>query len=87
MELEFEDGKRIRFARELFELDKFVVEFVRILQRLGIRYVVSSGSITILFGRTRTTKDIDVLSEKRSSSDIRQKRAINSEYRVQICQR
>ncbi|MGC9443963.1 MAG: hypothetical protein ACP5E9_03390 [Candidatus Methanospirareceae archaeon] len=70
MELEFEEGKRIRFARELSELDKFVFEFVRILQRLGIRYVVVSGYITILFGRTRTTEDIDVLSEKLSFDEF-----------------
>ena len=70
MELEFEDGKRIRFARELSELDKFVFEFVRVLQRLGIRYVVVSGYITILFGRTRTTEDIDVLSEKISFDEF-----------------
>ena len=38
--------------------------FVRVLERLGIRYVVVNGYITILFGRTRTTEAIDVLSEK-----------------------
>ncbi len=64
MELEFEDRKRIRFTRELSELDRFVFEFVRVLESLEIRYVVVSGYITILFGRTRTTEDIDVLSEK-----------------------
>ena len=70
MELEFEEGKRIRFARELSELDTFVFEFVRILQRRGIRYVVVSGYITILFGRTRTTEDIDVISEKLSFDEF-----------------
>jgi hypothetical protein len=70
MELEFEDGKRIRFARELSELDRFVFEFVRVLEGLRIRYVVVSGYIAILFGRTRTTEDIDVLIEGLSFNEF-----------------
>ncbi|MBN1455290.1 MAG: hypothetical protein JW945_03435 [Methanomicrobia archaeon] len=70
MELEFEDEKRIRFAREFSELDRFVFEFVRVLNNQGIRYVVVSGYITILFGRTRTTEDIDLLSEKISFDEF-----------------
>ena len=41
------------------ELDKFAVEFLRILEKYA-EYVVISGYVSILLGRTRSTEDIDV---------------------------
>ena len=59
MELEFK-GNRIKLERELSNLDKLVIKFVRILDRLGIDYVIISGYIAILFGRSRNTEDVDM---------------------------
>ncbi len=41
------------------ELDKFAVEFLSILEKYA-EYVVISGYVSILLGRTRATDDIDV---------------------------
>ncbi len=62
MEIEFSEGT-IRFSRNLSELDKFVIDFVKMLNSLQIRYMIISGYISILFGRSRTTEDIDFFIE------------------------
>ncbi len=54
----------IKFNRELSELDKFVFKFVDILEQSKINYVVVSGYVSILLGRTRTTEDVDILIDK-----------------------
>lgn len=59
MELEFSAGK-IRFERELSSLDRLVLKFVKILDKAGIGYVIISGYIAILFGRSRNTEDVDI---------------------------
>ena len=46
----------------LTELDKFVINFTDILKK-NCDYVIISGYIPILFGRTRGTEDIDVFIE------------------------
>ena len=53
------NGKKIRLDRELSELDKFAISFLSILEK-HISYVVISGYVSILLGRTRATDDIDV---------------------------
>ena len=63
MEFEFSDG-RIKFERNLSDLDKLVIRFVKILDRLGIDYVIISGYIAILFGRSRNTEDVDMFIEE-----------------------
>ncbi len=62
MEFEFSEGG-IRFSRELSDLDKFVISFIRILNSLKIRYVIVSGYVVILFGRSRATEDVDIFIE------------------------
>ena len=52
--------KEIKLDRVLSNLDKFVLDFVRILER-HLDYVIVSGYVSILFGRSRTTEDIDLL--------------------------
>ena len=47
----------------LSTLDKFVLDFIKILQKY-MKYVVISGYIPILFGRTRGTEDVDIFIEK-----------------------
>lgn len=39
--------------RELSMLDKFVIGFTRLLEKHGVRYVVVSGYVAIVFGRSR----------------------------------
>lgn len=63
MEFEFK-GNTIRFDKELSELDKLVVNFTRILDKQKIDYVIISGYVAILFGRSRNTEDVDIFIEK-----------------------
>lgn len=61
----FSEGK-IVFEKEMSDLDKFVVDFINILNSCKIRYVIVSGYISILFGRSRSTEDIDLFVEHMS---------------------
>jgi len=53
----FEDKKEILLNKEINNLDKFVLDFVNLLDN----YVVVSGYVSILFGRSRMTEDVDLL--------------------------
>lgn len=57
------DEKTIQLDRELSELDLFVLDFVGVLEKYA-QYVLISGYVAILFGRTRTTEDVDLFIEK-----------------------
>jgi hypothetical protein len=59
--------KKIEFKKELNKLDKFVIEFTSLLNTLQIKYVIVSGYIAILFGRSRTSEDVDIIVEKTDS--------------------
>ena len=59
MEFEFKKNE-IVFNRELSNLDKLVLRFVSILDKEKVEYVIISGYIAILFGRSRGTEDIDL---------------------------
>ncbi len=52
--------KEIKLDRKLNELDKFVIEFTSLLDS----YVIVSGYVSILLGRTRSTEDVDLLIPK-----------------------
>jgi len=56
----------IVFDKELNRLDKFVLDFIKLLGE--IKYVVVSGYVAILFGRTRATEDIDLIIQDISRS-------------------
>jgi len=60
--MRFLSERRIKLDRELSELDKFVLSFAKTLQ--DIKYVAVSGYVSILFGRSRATEDIDLLIER-----------------------
>ena len=63
MELEYSpDG--IILDKELNQLDEFVLNFTRILDEQGIRYCLISGYVVILFGRSRSTEDVDIFIER-----------------------
>ena len=56
--------KRIVFEKELNALDHLTLDFAAVLERLKIKYVVVSGYVSILFGRSRSSEDVDLIMEK-----------------------
>ncbi len=62
MEIEFKEDNII-FNRELSLLDRFVLSFTEHLVTNNIKYVVISGYVAILFGRSRISEDVDILIE------------------------
>ena len=67
----FVDEKRIVLNRELSKLDKFVLDFVNIISKYT-KYVLISGYVSILLGRSRATEDIDIFIEKISKERFRE---------------
>lgn len=63
MIMEFEKGKVI-IDKVINKLDRLVLDFVEVLARDGVRYVIVSGYVAILFGRSRVTEDVDILIPK-----------------------
>ncbi len=63
MELDISWSK-IRLNKELNDLDNLTIDFVRILDRNRAKYVLVSGYISILFGRSRSSEDIDIIAKK-----------------------
>ncbi len=64
MELEFLEDKIEIKNKKLLNLDKFVIDFTSILNKEDIEYVIVSGYISILFGRNRTSEDVDIIVNK-----------------------
>lgn len=58
----------VEISRALSGLDKFVIDFVKLLDSLKIRYIIVSGYVAILFGRSRGTEDIDIFIEGMNSN-------------------
>ncbi|PSP49442.1 hypothetical protein BRC75_03690 [Halobacteriales archaeon QH_7_69_31] len=46
------------------DLDRLMLEVGGILDDVGIEYSVVSGYVAVLFGRSRATEDIDVITER-----------------------
>jgi len=57
------DKKEIILDKELNELDKYVLEFIKILEK-HVDYVIISGYVSILLGRSRSTEDIDLFIKR-----------------------
>ncbi|MFH1511140.1 MAG: hypothetical protein ABIF10_05595 [Candidatus Woesearchaeota archaeon] len=66
--MEFQDDKII-IGRELSDLDKFAIEFVHILKK-HTKYVIVSGYVSILLGRSRASEDIDLIVPKMSKQNF-----------------
>ncbi|NJE09638.1 hypothetical protein [Thermococcus sp. MAR1] len=56
-------GNPIIINRQLSELDKFVLDVVELIEKYA-PYVIVSGYVTILFGRSRGTEDVDFVMER-----------------------
>ena len=61
--MKFIDKKTIQIDRELSDLDKFTIEFIQILKKYT-NYVIISGYVAILLGRSRASEDVDILIPK-----------------------
>jgi hypothetical protein len=63
--LKIEISRRgIKLTKEFNDLDKLVLDFVKILDRNKVKYVLVSGYVSILFGRSRSSEDIDIIVKK-----------------------
>lgn len=56
-------GNLIKVDRELSDLDKFALDFIKILRK-HTSYVIISGYVSILLGRARASEDVDVIIPK-----------------------
>ena len=43
---------------------KFIKEFVKVVEKVGINYIIVSGFVVIAHGRSRGTEDIDMIIDK-----------------------
>lgn len=67
--MEYDVKKRkIILSRELSKLDEFVIDFCKLLDE----YVLVSGYVSILLGRTRATEDVDLLVPQMNFEDFKQ---------------
>ena len=57
--MKFTSKHTIELDKDINELDKFVLRFIRLLERYT-DYVIISGYVSILLGRSRSTEDVDV---------------------------
>lgn len=57
-------GEVIELHKEPSSLDTFTIKFCNILNKLDIDYVLVSGYVSILFGRSRSSEDIDLIMGK-----------------------
>lgn len=64
MEFTYKKGKIVYPNKEITLLDKLVLKF---LGAVNFKYVIISGYLAILFGRSRNTEDVDLFIEKISS--------------------
>ncbi len=69
MEIEFDD-RHIYLSKELTVYDRLALEFSRTMDEYGARFVFVSGYVAILFGRSRTSEDVDVLVERLPFEDF-----------------
>lgn len=80
MKIDFGDGS-ITFEKEENKLDKLAFRFSSVLSDLNILHVFVSGYVVILFGRNRTSEDIDLICEEINYEDFKRFRnAIDDEF-------
>ena len=57
------EKKEIKLDRELSKLDELVIRFKKIIEK-HVDYVIISGYVSILLGRSRATEDVDLFINK-----------------------
>lgn len=69
MEYDVKRGE-IKLGKKLLnKLDKFILDFIKILEKYT-EYVIVSGYVSILLGRSRATEDIDLLIPKINKENL-----------------
>ncbi|MFP4045858.1 MAG: hypothetical protein ACLFS3_02260 [Candidatus Aenigmatarchaeota archaeon] len=58
--MKLEEGV-LNIEKKLSGLDQLVLDFLRVLESENVEYVIVSGYVAILTGRSRGTEDIDVI--------------------------
>lgn len=66
------DGETIIFERSLSELDEFTIQFCEVLNDMNIKYVLVAGYVAIVFGRNRSSEDIDIIVEQLSEDRLQE---------------
>lgn len=61
--MEFTDGE-VHIDKPPSDLDTLVLDVTDVLSEVGIEYAVVSGYVAVLFGRSRATEDIDIITER-----------------------
>lgn len=69
--VELRDGELV-VEREPNDLDTLAIRCSSIFDEIGIKHVYVAGYVAILTGRSRATKDIDVLFERHEDDTIEQ---------------
>jgi hypothetical protein len=72
MHIQYSESRIIVDEKYLTLLDQFVLDFIGVLES-RTPYVIVSGYVAILFGRSRGTEDVDILIpflEKRSFAEL-----------------
>ena len=74
-------NRRIILGKIINELDKFVIDFLSIMDKYS-DYVIVSGYVSILLGRSRATEDVDILVPKIKFAKFKEmfNELIKSEY-------
>ena len=67
--MKFINNKTLKLEKELNELDKFVFDFINILENYT-DYVIISGYVAILLGRSRSTEDVDIFIRESGKDKI-----------------
>ncbi|MDE1767017.1 MAG: hypothetical protein KGI27_12220 [Thaumarchaeota archaeon] len=57
-------ARQIRLDKELNDLDYIVIDFTKTLNTKRVDYALVSGYVSILFGRSRSSEDIDLIAKK-----------------------
>ncbi len=68
--MKFLDKNTIKLDKIENDLDKFVFDFIKIIEK-HTKYVIISGYVSILFGRSRATEDIDIFIERLGSEQTK----------------
>jgi hypothetical protein len=63
------DKREIILNRELNKLDRFVIDFCSLLEKYT-KYVIVSGYVSIVLGRSRATEDVDLLVPRMEFSNF-----------------
>lgn len=63
------EKREITLERELSDLDKLVLKYIGVLSK-HVDYVIISGYVSILLGRSRSTEDVDVFIKKMSEESF-----------------